>query len=152
MAAPSIPLQKMTAIIGTALIIVGILGFIPGALQHPHAADPDLSVTGSYGRLLGLFPVNVLHNLVHLTLGVWAVLASRNFLAARQFCRFNAVFYGALAVLGLLPGVNTLFGLVPIFSHDIWMHAALAAVTGYLGFSNAARTHERKHSAPREAA
>jgi hypothetical protein len=44
------------------------------------------------------------------------------------------VIYAVLAVLGLIPATNTLFGLAPIHSADVWLHGALALVTGYLGF------------------
>lgn len=43
-------------------------------------------------------------------------------------------FYGALAVMGLIPGLDTLFGLVPIFGHDVWLHAVTAAAAVYFGW------------------
>jgi hypothetical protein len=115
--------------IGAAFGLAGILGFIPGVVGHVHPEDYPLTVDNNYGRLLGLFPVNILHSLVHLGLGVWAFFAARDLVSAVRFNRFNTWFYGALAIFGLIPGLNTLFGLVPIFSHDIWLHFGFAAVT-----------------------
>jgi hypothetical protein len=53
----------------------------------------------------------------------------RNYPAARTFTYGLTIFYGALAVMGLIPVLNTTFGLIPIFGHDVWLHAltALAA-------------------------
>ena len=42
--------------------------------------------------------------------------------------------YAVLAVAGLIPGLRTMFGLVPLFGHDVWLHVALAAPAAYFGF------------------
>jgi hypothetical protein len=36
--------------------------------------------------------------------------------------------------MGLIPGLKTLFGLVPLYGHDVWLHATLAIVVAYFGF------------------
>jgi hypothetical protein len=53
-----------------------------------------------------------------------------------------AVLYGGLAVMGLIPGLNTLFGLVPLFGHDVWLHAGTAAIAAYFGFGQRAEAME----------
>jgi len=35
--------------------------------------------------------------------------------------------------------LHTAFGLVPLYGHDIWLHAGLAVVAAYFGFM-----HERE--------
>jgi hypothetical protein len=45
-----------------------------------------------------------------------------------------ALIYALLTVLGLIPATNTAFGLVPIYGHDVWLHAVLAAGAGHFGF------------------
>jgi hypothetical protein len=40
-----------------------------------------------------------------------------NYPAARTFAYGLMIFYGALAVMGLVSVVNTTFGLIPIFGH-----------------------------------
>lgn len=128
-------IKSFTFAAGLLFIIIGIVGFIPGLLQQPHFSDPDLVVDSSYGRLFGLFPVNALHNVVHLILGGWGVVASSDILSARRYCRFNALFYGVLVIMGLIPGLNTFFGLIPIFGHDVWLHALFVAATAYYGYA-----------------
>jgi hypothetical protein len=52
-----------------------------------------------------------------------------------SFARGLAIFYAALTIMGLIPVLNTTFGLIPIFSHDIWLHAVTAGVAAYFGFT-----------------
>lgn len=122
-------------IFGLLYLVAGVLGFIPRLLTMPPATGPAMAVTGNYGYLLGLFPVNVLHNLVHLALGLWGLAAWRTFSASRVYARSLTVIFAVLAILGLLPQTNTLFGLVPLYSHDIWLHAATAIIAAYFGWA-----------------
>lgn len=119
---------------GIIFLVVGIAGFIPGLLM-PSAADHVLAVDAMSGRLLGLFPVNILHNIVHILFGLWGLAAYRSFGAARLYAQVVAVVYAILAVMGFIPVLNTTFGLVPLYGHDIWLHALLAAVAAYFGFA-----------------
>ncbi len=98
-----------------------------------------MAVDAGYGMLLGLLPVNILHNLFHLGSGILALVASRSFSNARLFARGLAVVYGLLTVLGLIPGLNTTFGLIPIYGLDVAYHGLLAAAAAYFGFVAPAR-------------
>ena len=121
-------------LIGVAFTLAGIGGFIPG-ITSPIATDaPPLMVPMSYGYLLGLFPVNVLHNLFHFGVGVYGLMAYRHFESARLFARFLAVTLGVLTLMGLVPGLNITFGLLPLYGHAIWLHGLEAVVATYLGF------------------
>jgi hypothetical protein len=85
---------------------------------------------------LGLFPVNILHNIVHIVFGVWGLVVARGSAdALRTYARAVAIVYALLTVLGLIPATNTTFGLVPIYGHDVWLHAALAVIAAYFGFA-----------------
>ncbi len=127
-------IKRFTSILGMIFLVIGVLGFIPDLAIMPRDSDPALSVTDAYWRLFGLFPVNSLHNLIHIFFGIWALSASRDVLRARRFCKANCVIYAIFAVMGLFPVLNTFFGLVPLHSHDIWLHAAISAATGYYGY------------------
>lgn len=128
-------LQRFALIYGIVFVVVGILGFVPG-ITTPHS-HPDVELTTSMGLVLGLFPVNALHNLVHLAFGIWGLIAARGVVAARVYARAVAVIYALLTVMGLIPAADlyTTFGLVPLYGHDIWLHAVLAIVAGYFGFA-----------------
>jgi hypothetical protein len=120
---------------GIAYLSAGVLGLVPEALQPPPADAPPTRVAVLYGYLLGLFPVNLLHSLAHLAIGVWGLVAWRRGLrSAKRYAQLLAVFYGALAVLGLIPGVNTLFGLLPLHGHDVWLHAGTALIAAFFGW------------------
>jgi hypothetical protein len=120
-------------VIGIVYILAAASGIIPGLLVR--SADlPPLTVDALYGRALGLFPVNVLHTLVHLVIGLWGVIAWRTFAQSQLFARSLAIIYGVLTILGAIPATATLFGLVPLFGHDIWLHAATALIAAYFGW------------------
>ena len=129
--------RRFALLYGVAFTLVAVLGFVPGINQMHEGTHSDLSVGGpGHGLLLGLFHVNVLHNLVHLLFGLMGLACSRSYGAARGYARFVAVAYALLAVLGLIPFMNiwNTFGLIPINGHDVWLHAVLAAVAAYFGF------------------
>ena len=119
---------------GLLYIVVGLLAFFPGLVTAPAMDAPHMSVDTGYGYLMGVFPVNVLHNLVHLGVGLWGLSGYRSMSGSFGFARGLAIFYGALTIMGLIPGLNTTFGLIPIFGHDVWLHAISAAAAGYIGF------------------
>ncbi len=126
--------RQFALIIGIIYLAVGILGFVPGLVQPPTDAPP-LTVEAMHGRLLGIFPINVLHNIVHLLVGAWGILGSRGLSGAIAFSRGLAIFYGALAILGFIPATNTLFCQVPIHDHEVWLHAATALIAAYFGWA-----------------
>jgi hypothetical protein len=138
--------RSFARVIGIVFLAVGVLGFFPGLKSPPPLSAPHLAMEGGYGLLLGLFPVNWIHNLVHLAIGVIGWSSSRTMGDARRFARGLTLFYGALAVMGIIPVLNSLFGLTPLFGHDIWLHAGTAAVASYFGFGQrmeAIETRER---------
>lgn len=125
-------IRTFTLSIGLAYCLAGVLGFFPGLLTAPPQDAPTLSTP--YGLLFGLFPVNSLHNIVHLGLGVWGLLIYKDVTASRVYARSLAVLYGVLAVFGLIPTLNTTFGLIPLFGHDVWLHLLTALAAAYFGF------------------
>lgn len=127
--------RAFALLLGVVFGLVGILGFTPGAVHSAPMESPALVVDAGHGLLLGLFPVNVLHNLVHLAFGALGVAAYAGLIMTPvSYARLVAVSYGALTLMGLVPGLNTVFGLVPIYGADVVLHVALAAVSAYFGF------------------
>jgi hypothetical protein len=126
--------RTFALVFGIVFLIVGAGGFLPGVTLMPPHSHPDVTVDSFFGYELGLFPVNVLHSIVHLAFGVWGLLAYKSLSAAKTYARGVAIIYAVLTVAGLVPGLNTLFGLVPLFGNDIWLHALLAVVAAYFGW------------------
>ena len=119
---------------GVAFLLAGASGFIPGLWHEAPAHYPDLAVESFYGDALGLFPVNILHNIVHIVFGLWGLAASKSVGAAKGYAKVVAVAYALLVVMGLIPGLNTTFGLIPLFGNDVGLHLFLAAPAVYFGF------------------
>ena len=123
--------RTFALVFGVVYLLVGLLGFFwQGGLAIAREAGPG----GDWPRLLGLFPINLLHNIVHLAIGAWGLASYRSYAGSVAYARGLAILYGLLAILGLIPATNTMFGLVPIFGHDIWLHAATALIAAYFGF------------------
>jgi hypothetical protein len=119
---------------GIVFLMLAATGLVPGLL-HPAGADhPHLAVDSMYGDALGLFPVNILHTLVHLLFGIWGLVAYRSLGAAKSYAKAVAIIYAVFAVMGLVRGLDTTFGLVPLFGNDVWLHLLLALPAAYFGF------------------
>ena len=120
--------RTFALVFGVVYVLVGLMGFfVPGGMSM--VADENAP------RLLGLFPINLLHNIVHLALGAWGLASYRSYNGAVGYARGLFFVYALLAVMGVLPRpFNTTFGLVPIFGPDVWLHALSALVAGYFGF------------------
>ncbi len=126
--------RHFALIVGILFLAVGVMGFVPGLVQPPPPGAPGVTVHANHGYLMGLFPINVLHNIVHLIIGLLGLISYRRFADARLFARGLAIFYGLLAIMGFFPGLRTTFGLIPIFGHDIWLHAVSALAAAYFGW------------------
>ena len=119
-------LQKLAGVFGVIFIIVAVLGFIaPGGLVM--AMDPTT------GMVLGVFPVNLLHNIVHLLFGIWGLVASRSWSGSKTFFTVGGIIYVILTCVGFLAPTG--FGLVPLGGADIWLHAVLAIAMLGLGLT-----------------
>jgi Domain of unknown function (DUF4383) len=113
-------IQRVAQIFGVVFLLVGVLGL----------ATTPLSMSG--GLLLGIFPVNALHNIIHLAFGVWGLLAARSAEGASAYCKVTGVIYLVLTVLAFVT--PTTFGLVPIGGHDVWLHGVIGVILVFVGF------------------
>ena len=132
-------LKTFALIWGIGFLAAGASGFIP-ALSPP-TTHPGLTMEHGSALALGLFPVNTLHNIVHVLFGIWGVLAARSVAGSRTYAKVVAIAYGLLIVLGLIPQTNNLFGFVPLHGNDVWLHVVLALPAAYFGFMH------KEHSA-----
>jgi len=111
--------QRLAQIFGIVFLLLAIIGFVTSGSSME--ADPEMAE-----KIFGLFPVNLVHNGVHLGFGIWGLLAARTFEGARNYGIIGGVLYLVLAVLGYIAPDG--FGLVPLGSNDIWLHALLGLV------------------------
>jgi hypothetical protein len=134
--------RSLALILGIAYLGAGLLGLMPGMLLPSPAGAPALRFDVMNGRLLGLFPVNMLLSLLYLLVGAWGLGAYMGWWRPRTYARSLAFLFGALGVLGLIPGLNTLYGWLPLHGNDVWLHLGTAAIAAYLGFRK--ETGERR--------
>ena len=121
--------QKLAAVFGVVFILIAIMGFIaPGGM----AMQPTDPATAA--QALGMFPVNLAHNIVHLLLGLWGLAASRNWGGSSSFFRTGGIIYAVLTVLGFF--IPDGLGLMPLGGNDIWLHAVLAVAMLAIGFTS----------------
>lgn len=119
-------LQKIAGVFGIIFILVAVLGFIsPGGLVM--AMDPTT------GMVLGVFPVNLLHNIVHLLFGIWGLIASRTWAGSKQFFTVGGIIYAVITVVGFLSPTG--FGIIPLGGADIGLHAVLAIAMLGIGYT-----------------
>ncbi|MBT2396727.1 DUF4383 domain-containing protein [Streptomyces sp. ISL-100] len=114
-----------------AALLVGVLGFIPGITTDYDTlkfAEHD-----SEAKLLGLFQVSVLHNIVHLLFGIAGVAMARAPLTARNFLIGGGVIYLALWLYGLFIDHDSSANFVPLNTADNWLHFALGVAMIALG-------------------
>ena len=119
--------QRVAQIFGIVFLVVALYGFTQTGMSNMES-DPARAP-----QLLGLFAVNVLHNVVHLLFGIWGLVASRTFSSAKSYAQIAGVLYLILAVAGFI--VPNGFGLVPLGGNDVWLHLVLGLVLAGVGFT-----------------
>ncbi|PYO06071.1 MAG: DUF4383 domain-containing protein [Gemmatimonadetes bacterium] len=121
-------IQKLAAVFGVVFIIVAIIGFLASGGMSMQPTDPATAA-----KALGIFPVNLLHNIVHLIFGIWGLAASRSWSGSKQFFIIVGILYALLTVVGFLSPNG--FGFVPLAGADIWLHCVLAIVMLLIGYT-----------------
>jgi len=92
-----------------------------------HLGDIRFASHHSHAKLLGLFEVSVLHNIVHLLYGVAGVLAARRWATARNYLLAGGAVYLALALYGAVIDKTSGANFVPLNRADDWLHLGLGA-------------------------
>jgi hypothetical protein len=117
------PVQRAAQAVGIVFLLVGVLGFIPGITSN--YGDMSFASHMSDAKLLGLFQVSVLHNIVHLLFGVAGLALARSVRGARQYLVVGGIIYLVLFVYGLIVGANSMANFVPVNTADDILHLVL---------------------------
>jgi len=122
------PVQSVAAVVGAVFVIVGILGFIPGITSH--YGDLSFAGHGSGAKLLGLFQVSILHNIVHLLFGLVGVALPKTAEGARTYLVGGGVVYLVLWLIGVIGAADW----IPVNTADNWLHLGLGVGMIALGY------------------
>jgi hypothetical protein len=117
---------------------VGVLGFIPGI-----TTDYDLMTFAGHesgAKLLGVFEVSILHNLVHLLFGIAGVAMARTVSNARLYLIGGGAVYLVLWLYGLVIDHDSAANFVPVNGADNWLHLFLGLGMIALGLITTRRT------------
>ena len=116
--------QRFAQVFGIIYLVIGILGFIPIA---PFLVGALPNVIGPFnGLLLGLFPVNWLHNLAHIAIGAAGLASYRSPVGARSYALAIGVLYLVLFLVGLV--LPNFFRLLPLGGWDLILHLVTALI------------------------
>lgn len=105
--------RSLALVLGVLYLGLGALGLMPGAAA-------------------GLLSVNPMLALVHLVLGAWGLAAYSGRASALLFARSAAFIFAALALIGMLHGMDRF--LMPLDGPNIWLHLASAGLAGFVAW------------------
>ena len=125
-------------IISITYIVLGILGFLPlDAINPLH----DEGVGARY--LFNLVAINILHNFIHLAIGVTGIWAARRLEWAQLWGKVIGVTLLVIFVVGMAqaaaegyPIDQILLGLVVLNSPGHTLHLATGLIALYLGLAS----------------
>jgi len=140
--------RQFALIAGIVMVVVGILAFIPGLNTVPAEGMPALNVDSSYGLFLGFIPMNALNKILSIAMGAVGIAVAyapaTSLPGSIRWSRVLFVLSGILAILGLFPQTNTLFGYMPLYGWNIVTSAVFAILGAYFGFALTARVPDQK--------
>jgi uncharacterized membrane protein YuzA (DUF378 family) len=123
--------KRVASAVGAVFLLVGILGFVPGVTTNYDTLS--FADHHSEAKLLGLFQVSILHNIVHLLFGVAGLAAARQVRYVVPYLLGGAAVYLVLTIYGVIIDKESSANFVPVNSADNWLHLGLAAVMAVLG-------------------
>src|SRR3712207_8849403 len=124
--------QTAALAVAATFVLVGILGFIPGITTN--YGDMTFAGHHSDAKLLGVFQVSILHNIVHLLFGLVGFALARTVSGARTYLIGGGAVYLVLWLYGLVIDHDSAANFVPLNTADNWLHLFLGLGMIALGF------------------
>ncbi len=115
-------MQVLAGVFGLTFLLAGVAGFIPGITSN----YDDLAFFGidSQAKLLGLFRVSVLHNIVHGLFGI-GLLAAARYSWSKLYLLGGAAAYAGVVVYGFVIDHESEANFLPINTADNLLHVGL---------------------------
>lgn len=117
------PVRRAAQAVGAVFLLIGVLGFVPGITYD--LSEITFAGHESGAKLLGLFQVSVLHNLVHLAFGVAGLALARTVSGARTYLVGGGAIYLVLWLYGLVVSHDSPANFIPLNNADNWLHLFL---------------------------
>lgn len=117
--------QWAAILVGSLFLLAGVLGFVPGItsnLDSLQMAGPQ-----SEAALFGIFETSILHNLVHVAVGLIGLAMASTFRRSRAYLLAGGILYLGLWVHGLLIDQQSSANFLPVNAADTWLHLGLGA-------------------------
>lgn len=128
--------RNFALIAGMVMMMMGLIAFVP--TLNITEGLPLIKVNTSYGMFLDVFPLNIFNKVALILFGVAGIACyfSKSSSTHYSIIYAKVVFWvmGALAILGIIPMTNTLFGYWPLFGFEIFAHGIFAIAGGYYGY------------------
>ena len=138
--------QTFALVVGVVFLLVGILGFIPGI-----TTEHDNKFLGQDGdsQILGLFQINILHNIVHLLFGVAGIAMAKRVDSARTYLIGGGVIYLVVFLYGILIDFTSDVNIINLNAADNVLHLLLGLgmlALGLISGKSHATTGDRGHT------
>jgi ABC-type transport system involved in multi-copper enzyme maturation permease subunit len=105
--------RTLALVVGIIYTLLGILGFFITGFEN-FAAETDKTLLG--------FEINLLHNIVHLVIGLAGLALSRTLATARTYGWLLAIGYGAAFIYGLFAVGNSDLNFLSLNTTDNILH------------------------------
>ncbi|GAA0399766.1 DUF4383 domain-containing protein [Micromonospora fiedleri] len=115
--------QLAALAVAALFLVLGVAGFIPGITT----GYGDMTFAGHHSgaKLLGLFQVSILHNLLHLGFGLIGLVLARRLAGARIFLTAGGAVYLALWLYGWATEDDSSANFIPVNGADDFLHLGL---------------------------
>ena len=131
------PAQTFALVFGAVYLLIGLAGFAVTGF--------DNFAGKTYDDILILFPVNPLHNIVHLGVGaLWLGAASKH-ASAKSVNMLIGVIYTLVAILGF-AGVLKFLAIEDAGSADNYLHIVSGLASLYFGSAGAEGNRTTTHT------
>src|SRR5215213_9717478 len=117
------PVQTAALAVAIVFLLVGVLGFIPGITTD--YSGMTFAGHHSDAKLLDVFQVSILHNIVHLLFGLAGIAVARTVAGAALYLIGGGAVYLVLGLYGLIVGQDSPANFIPLNTADDWLHLIL---------------------------
>jgi Domain of unknown function (DUF4383) len=124
-------IQRAAMLFGIVFALVTVAGFIPGI-----TTDYDrLTVFDGVGaKLLGIFGVNILENVVHGLYAVAGFAAASSWAASKNYFIWGGAVYLVIWLYGLIIDLDSAANFIGVNNPANWLHFALGVAMLGIGF------------------